>query len=101
MGTRPPQLRHRDFLRLIDLGMGVPELAQAPSRHQIAADLPPQISLTAPRSSVDRADLAGLFWACAETPGGLTELRKLLEKDKRPGTAREKLLEDLDRLLLP
>jgi hypothetical protein len=65
--------RH-DILPLVDTCLRISALVEARSRHQIVSELPLDVMLTAPRSSVDRADLTGLLWRCAHVPGALSEL---------------------------
>ncbi len=65
---QPYRLTHAEYIRLIDRCLQVPELATAQSRHMMVSELPLEISLTAPRSSVNRADLAALLWTCTQSP---------------------------------
>jgi hypothetical protein len=97
---RPLRLERADFMRLIDLFLQVPELATTQSRHTMVSELPLEVALTAPRSSVDRADVAGLLWTCGQTRTKLAKLRSQVQKNARAGNARQELLKDLDRLLL-
>jgi hypothetical protein len=94
-------LRHADFLRLIEHSLQAPELAVAQSRHTIASELPLEVALTAPRSTVDRADIAALLWACARTPAHLDKLRRGVQRKARNGGSCEELLKDLDMLCCP
>ena len=95
---RPSRLDHADFLRLIELSLRAPELATAQGRHTIASELPVEVALSMPRSAVDRADVAALLWACAETPANLVKLRRQLQRKARSGNGCEELVKDLDRL---
>jgi len=94
-------LGHADFLRLIEHSLQAPELATAQSRHTIASELPLEVALTAPRSTVDRADIAALLWACADTRGHLDKLRRGVRRKARNGSGCEELLKDLDKLCCP
>lgn len=93
-------LQHTDFMRLIDRCLEVPELATSQSRHVMVSELPLEIALAAPRSSIDRADLAALLWTYAKTPRMLAEFRDQVQKKTRSGNACRELLKDLDRILL-
>lgn len=97
---RPCRVTHADFIRLIDQCLQVPELASAQSRHMMVSELPLEIALTAPRSSVDRADLAALLWTCTRSHAYLTKFRSQVQKKARAGNARQELLKDLGRLVL-
>ena len=99
--AQPGRLNHADFIRLIDECLQVPELAAAQSRHMMVSELPLEIALSAPRSAVDRADLAALLWTCAKSPAYLTKFRSQVQKKTRPGNGRRELLKDLGRLVLP
>ncbi len=93
-----------DILRLAEKSLQIPALAAAQSRHLIASELPLDVMLTAPRSSVDRADLTALLWSCACAPDALIELaRKIRESspDVREAAALANDLEGFHDKLLP
>jgi hypothetical protein len=91
-------LSQAEFLKLIERCLKVPELAEAQSRHTIVSELPLEVALVAPRSSVGRADLAAVLWACAQVPGALAELRMQVQRKAQDGKELRDLLEDLDLL---
>jgi hypothetical protein len=97
-GVSPRPLSQAEFLNLIERCLKVPELAEAQSRHTIVSELPLEVALVAPRSSVGRADLAAVLWACAQVPMALTELRMQVQRKARDGKELRDLLEDLDLL---
>jgi hypothetical protein len=98
-GTRSsapaPRLGQAEFVQLIDRCLRVPELANAQSRHTIVSELPLEIALLAPRSAVNRADLAAVLWACAQAPSALAEFRSQVERKIRDSNDLRGLLDDL------
>lgn len=97
-------LNRANLLRLVDASMAIPALADAQSRHTLATRLPPDVVLTAPRSCVNRADLAALLWSCSHVPEALLELARMIRETSRGGRQEADLANDLERLeeqLLP
>jgi hypothetical protein len=90
--------RSADILPLIDKGLQVPALANAQSRHRIASELSLDVILTAPRSSVDRADLAALLWSCARVPGALNELARKIRETSLGRSNADDLANELERI---
>jgi class 3 adenylate cyclase len=93
-----------DILRLAEKGLQIPALAEAQSRHLIASELPLEVMLKAPRSSVDRADLTALLWSCAYAPSALIELARKIRARSLGGRKENDLVNDLERFhekLLP
>jgi hypothetical protein len=95
---RPRLLSRVEFLQLIERCLQVPELADAQSRHTIVSELPLEVALGAPRSSVDRADLAALLWTCVQVPAAVAELQDEVRRKTRDGNDSRELLEDLGKL---
>jgi hypothetical protein len=93
-----------DIMRLAEKSLQLPALAEAQSRHMIVSELPLDVMLTAPRSSVDRADLTALLWSCACAPGALIELAGKIRESSLGGRKAAELANDLERFyqkLLP
>lgn len=93
-----------DILRLAEKGLQIPALAEAQSRHLIASELPLEVMLKAPRSSVNRADLTALLWSCAHAPSALIELAGKIRAHSLGGRKENDLANDLERFhekLLP
>jgi Effector-associated domain 2 len=93
-----------DILRLAAKSLQIPALAEARSRHMIVSELPVEVVLTAPRSSIDRADLTSLLWACARAPWALIELAEKIRESSPGGRKATELANDLERFharLLP
>jgi len=93
-----------DILRLAEKSLRIPALAEAQSRHLIVSELPLEVMLTAPRSSVDRADLTALLWSCAYAPAALIELAEKIRESPLGGSKEAELATDLERFhekLLP
>lgn len=88
-------LDHAEFVRLIERCLRIPELAGTQSRHTIVTELPLEIALLAPRSSVDRADLAAILWACVRTPSALTEFGAQVQRKIGDRNDLRALLDDL------
>ncbi len=86
-----------DILSLAASCLQIPALADAQSRHQIVAELPLDVMLTTPRSSVDRADVTALLWSCAHVPGALIELAGKIRESARGGRIAVDLANDLER----
>ncbi len=83
--------------RLADSCLRTPALAEAQSRHLIASELPAEVMLTAPRSSVDRADLTALLWSCAHAPGALDELARMVRGSPHGGRSAPDVANELER----
>lgn len=93
-----------DILRLAAKSLQIPALAEARSRHMIVSELPVEVVLAAPRSSIDRADLTSLLWACARAPRALIELAEKIRESSPGGRKTTELANDLERFharLLP
>lgn len=104
LNEMPCALSRADILPLAASCLQIPALADAQSRHQIVTELPLDVVLTTPRSSVDRADLTALLWSCAHVPGALIELAKKIRESSRGGRVAVDLANDLERFharLLP
>jgi hypothetical protein len=84
LGSRPI-LRSR-LLDVVDTAMEVPALAESQQRHTLVSELPLDLSLSIPRSANDRADVASLFWICAQKSEWRGRLCERLEQVD--GTAR-------------
>ncbi|MGD0603481.1 MAG: hypothetical protein ABSA53_07750 [Streptosporangiaceae bacterium] len=93
-----PRLSPAELVPLIEDCLRVPELADARSRHTIVSELPLEVALLAPRSSVDRADLAAVLWACAQAPSALAEFRRQVARKAGDGNDLRGLLNDLSGL---
>lgn len=93
-----PGLSQAEFVELIDRCLQVPELADAQSRHIIVSELPLEVALLAPRSSVSRADLASILWACARVPSALAEFRSQVQRKSGERNDLPGLLDDLSGL---
>jgi hypothetical protein len=97
-------LHRADILPLAASCLQIPALADAQSRHQMITELPLDVMLTTPRSSVDRADITALLWSCAHVPGALIELAEKIRESSRGGRIAVDLANDLERFharLLP
>jgi Effector-associated domain 2 len=96
--------RSAAILPLAASSLLVPMLAKAASRHALVSELPLDVLLTAPRSTVDRADLIALIWSCAKVPGALTELAAKIRESSYGGMIAAELADSLERFqaeLLP
>ena len=85
-----------DILRLAEKSLQIPALAEARSRHLIVSELPVEVLLAAPRSSMDRADLISLLWSCARTPGALAELAEKIRDGSLGSRKATELANDLE-----
>lgn len=83
--------------QLTDSCLRTPTLAEARSRHQIASELPAEVMLMAPRSSVDRADLTALLWSCTHVPGALNELARKVRESPHGGRSAPDVANELER----
>jgi class 3 adenylate cyclase len=83
--------------QLTDSCLQTPILAEARSRHQIASELPVEVMLMAPRSSVDRADLTALLWSCTHVPGALNELARMVRESPHGGRGAPDVANELER----
>jgi hypothetical protein len=102
--SRPCACGRADILSLVDGCLRVPALANAQSRHQLVSELSPDVILSSPRSSVDRADLTALLWSCTQVPGALIELAGLIRESshgRKPAADAANDLERLHEQLLP
>ena len=79
----------RQLLEVVGAAMAVPALADSRSRHTIVSELPLAFSLSIPRSTNDRADVASLFWICTQQPDWRDELCERLEQVERTERLRE------------
>jgi hypothetical protein len=93
-----PQLSQAELVHLIEGCLRIPELADAQSRHTIVSELPLEVALLAPRSSVGRADLAAVLWACAQAPSALAEFRSQVQRKVGDGNDLRGLLNNLSGL---
>ncbi len=102
--SRPRACGRADILSLVDDCLRVPALANAQSRHQLVSELSPDVNLSSPRSSVDRADLTALLWSCTQVPGALIELASMIRESSHGRKPAADVANDLERLheqLLP
>ncbi len=96
-GMRSRPLTIPGILRLADSCLRTPALAEAQSRHLIVSELPAEVMLAAPRSSVDRADLIALLWSCAHVPGAFNELAEKVRESVVGGRSATDVANDLER----
>jgi len=84
-------------LRLAESCLRTPALARAQSRHLIVSELPPEVMLAVPRSSVDRADLIALLWSCAHVPGAFNKLAEKVRESPLGGRSATDVANELER----
>ena len=104
LNAMPCTLSRADILPLAASCLQIPALADAQSRHKLVTELPLDVMLTTPRSSVDRADVIALLWSCAQVPGAIMELANKIRESSRGARIAVDLASDLERFhtgLLP
>jgi Effector-associated domain 2 len=84
-------------LWLAESCLRTPALARAQSRHMIISELPPEVLLAVPRSSVDRADLIALLWSCAHVPGAFNKLAEKVRESPLGGRNATDVANELER----